>query len=393
VTLDLDRGKWQRVQFGEVVENVNENAKDPSAVGIDRVIGLEHLDPGELRIERWGEVTPETTFTRRVRPGQTLFGKRRAYQRKTAYAGFDAVCSGDILVFESADPARLLPELLPFIAMTDGFYDKALETSAGSLSPRTRWSDLAKYEFDLPPLDQQRRIADLLWCVERASLGQLALISSLDRCESAVIDSEATGFQKTLTPAENLLLEGPRNGLSLSAHDEQSGYPTVTLTAIRGGEFVAEGNLKWVAVDHTTIEPFLVQDGDFFVVRGNGNRELVARGGMAREGSIPEDCFYPDLLIRLRFDPAKIIPEFAAAQWNSIGSHRTLLRVAKTTNGTYKINGKDVKNHLMWVPPRADQTRIVSKLQEVAASRIHVDGQLRNLRRLRASILDEVFKG
>ena len=177
MNLDLDRSSWRRVKFGDVVRNVNENVKDPEAAGIDRVIGLEHLDPGELRIDRWGDPTEETTFTRRVKPGQTIFGKRRAYQRKTAYAEFDAVCSGDILVFESGDPGVLLPELLPFIAMTDGFYAKALETSAGSLSPRTRWSDLATYEFDLPPLADQRRIADLLWAMEaheRALLQELA---------------------------------------------------------------------------------------------------------------------------------------------------------------------------------------------------------------------------
>lgn len=181
MSLDLDRSTWQRVKFGDVVRNVNENVKDPDSAGIDRAIGLEHLDPGELRIGRWGELTEETTFTRRVRPGQTLFGKRRAYQRKTAYAEFDAVCSGDILVFESADSQVLIPELLPFIAMTDAFYSKALETSAGSLSPRTRWSDLATYELDLPPLADQRRIADLLWAIEGHRQGALS-VANAARC-------------------------------------------------------------------------------------------------------------------------------------------------------------------------------------------------------------------
>lgn len=167
MTLNLDRSEWTKFKFGDVVRNVNENLRDPAAAGIKRVLGLEHLDPGEIHIQRWAEVSPQSTFTRRVRPGQTLFGKRRAYQRKTAYAEFDAVCSGDILVFESADPNRLLPQLLPFIAMTDAFYSMAVETSAGSLSPRTRWSDIAKYEFELPPLDAQRRIAKLLWTVQR----------------------------------------------------------------------------------------------------------------------------------------------------------------------------------------------------------------------------------
>ena len=134
--------------------------------GIDRIIAMEHLDPGELKIQRWGSIEDGTTFTRRVKPGQTLFGKRRAYQRKVAYAEFEAICSGDIYTFE-ADESQLLGEFLPFLVQSNEFFDHALDTSAGSLSPRTNWRDLANFEFDLPPLDEQKRIADLLWAVER----------------------------------------------------------------------------------------------------------------------------------------------------------------------------------------------------------------------------------
>src|SRR2546430_10096301 len=121
VTLNLDKSTWKRVAFGAVVKNLNVTVKDAGAVMIDRVIAMEHLDPSELRISRWGSIEDGTTFTRRVKPGQTLFGKRRAYQRKAGYAEFDAVTSGDILVFE-ADETQLLPEFLPFIVQSDGFY-------------------------------------------------------------------------------------------------------------------------------------------------------------------------------------------------------------------------------------------------------------------------------
>ena len=79
-----------------------------------------------------------------------LFGKRRAYQRKVAVADFDGVCSGDIYVFETKDAKVLLPELLPFICQTDAFFDHAVGTSAGSLSPRTNWSQLSNYSLSLP---------------------------------------------------------------------------------------------------------------------------------------------------------------------------------------------------------------------------------------------------
>jgi type I restriction enzyme, S subunit len=139
---------WRRVKFGEVVRLNRETCQNPAAEGIERYIGLEHLEPGDLRVRSWGDISDGTTFTNRVRPGRVLFGKRRAYQRKVAIADFDAVCSGDIYVFESANPSQLLPELLPFICQTDGFFDHAVGTSAGSLSPRTNWSNEASPQTD-----------------------------------------------------------------------------------------------------------------------------------------------------------------------------------------------------------------------------------------------------
>jgi type I restriction enzyme, S subunit len=169
VILNLDKTTWKRVAFGDVVNNVNETVRNGDATGIDRIIAMEHMDPGELKVQRWGSTEKGTTFTRRVKPGQTLFGKRRAYQRKVAFAEFDAICSGDIYTFE-ADETQLRREMLPFIVQSNGFFDHALNTSAGSLSPRTNWRDLANFEFDLPPIADQRRLADLLWAVEQHRL-------------------------------------------------------------------------------------------------------------------------------------------------------------------------------------------------------------------------------
>lgn len=138
---------WKRVKFGDVVRLSKTRSKDPLADGLERYLGLEHLEPGDLRIRRWGDVADGVTFTNVFQPGQVLFGKRRAYQRKVAVADFSGVCSGDIYVLETKNAQVLLPELLPFICQTDAFFDHAVGTSAGSLSPRTNWTSLAGFEF------------------------------------------------------------------------------------------------------------------------------------------------------------------------------------------------------------------------------------------------------
>lgn len=157
---------WRRVKFGDVVRLSKARSQDPLADGIERYVGLDHLEPGDFRIRSWGNVADGVTFTSVFQPGQVLFGKRRAYQRKVAMADFSGVCSGDIYVLETKDAQVLLPELLPFICQTDAFFDHAVGTSAGSLSPRTNWTSLADFEFALPPIKEQLRTSGLLKEIE-----------------------------------------------------------------------------------------------------------------------------------------------------------------------------------------------------------------------------------
>jgi len=194
---------WKMVKFGEVVKNANLVERVPEANSIERIVGLEHIDSENLHIRRWNAVADGTSFTRKFVPGQTLFGKRRAYQRKVAFAEFEGICSGDILTFEPKNRKILLPELLPFICQSDAFFDHALGTSAGSLSPRTSWTALQDFEFPLPPLGEQRRIAEILWAVDEAvvkfkeSVDSLAAVKSQtiresplcqDRCPLSLLD-------------------------------------------------------------------------------------------------------------------------------------------------------------------------------------------------------------
>ncbi len=160
-----NKSSWTRVALGDVVRLSKERTKDPEAEGYERVLGLEHIDPGDLRVRRWADISDGTTFTSIFKPGQVLFGKRRAYQRKVAVADFAGVCSGDIYVLEPSSDA-LMPELLPFVCQTDAFFDHAVGTSAGSLSPRTNWKSLADFEFLLPPIQEQARWLEALQSFE-----------------------------------------------------------------------------------------------------------------------------------------------------------------------------------------------------------------------------------
>ena len=204
--------RWKNVKFGNVVNNCRETEKNPLEHGLERFIGLNDLDPADLKIKRWGMISEGTSFTRKFLKGQVLFGKRRAYQHKAALADFDGICSGDILVFKSKND-RILAELLPFIVQSDNFFNYAIKTSAGSLSPRTSWKHLKKYIFPLPPLDEQKRIAELLWAIEHSIRKWEDTIELAERYKKALMKHLFTYGPVGVDEIENIKLKKTKIGM------------------------------------------------------------------------------------------------------------------------------------------------------------------------------------
>ena len=165
-----------KVLLGDVAKERRETYKGSKA-GYP-IVGLEHLTPEEITLTAWSEDS-ENTFTKMFHKGDMLFGRRRAYLKKAAVAPFDGICSGDITVIE-AIPDRILPELLPFIIQNDALFDFAVEKSAGSLSPRVKWEHLKNYEFELPEMEKQQKLSELLWAMATTMKSYRELLIATD---------------------------------------------------------------------------------------------------------------------------------------------------------------------------------------------------------------------
>lgn len=181
-----------QVTLGDVAIESRETYKgDKSGMPI---VGLEHLIPEDVVLSLWDK-DKENTFTKMFRRGDMLFGRRRAYLKKAAQAPFDGICSGDITVIRAKED-RLIPELLPFIIQNDVLFDFAVGKSAGSLSPRVKWENLKNYKFELPPLPEQKKLAEALWAInDTLQAYQKLLIETDELVKSQFI--EMFGDQKT----------------------------------------------------------------------------------------------------------------------------------------------------------------------------------------------------
>lgn len=172
---------WRIVKFGDVAKEVKGSTKDPLAEGIERYVGLEHIDSQSLRLSRWGMIEEDNpTFTKKFSAGDILFGRRRAYLKKAAVPDFDGICSGDIIVM-APKGKDLLPDMLPFIVQSDQFFDWAVKHSAGGLSPRTKFKSLADFEFPLPPRPRQEEMLEVLNKIENCLFQYSESLASANR--------------------------------------------------------------------------------------------------------------------------------------------------------------------------------------------------------------------
>ena len=203
------------------------------------IVGLEHLVPGEIELSSW-DSNIEHTFSKKFLKGQVLLGRRRVYLKKAVVAPCDGICSGDITVIEST--GGILPELLTFVIQNDRFFDYAMQGSAGSLSPRVKWEHLKNYEFSLPPLAEQKVLADKLWAAYRLKESYKKLLAATEEMvKSQFIEMFGDFHNKVQIKDVCLVVSGKSIPTKLEDIDGNNPY-------IKVADFNIPGNEKYITI-------------------------------------------------------------------------------------------------------------------------------------------------
>ncbi len=335
-----------KVKLGEVAYEIRESCKEKENLP---VVALEHLVPEEVRLTNWS-TRGDNTFSKTFHKGQVLFGRRRAYLKKAALAPFDGICSGDITVIE-AKPDRLAPELLPFIIQNDAFFDFAVGKSAGSLSPRVKWEHLKNFEFSLPPLAQQRKLAQVLWSMDALKQAYRRL---MDRTDELVKSQFVEMFEHTETAfPECTIIEacvdkddikcGPFGTQLKQSEYTQSGVAVWGIPEINA-DFKKDPVIFVTSEKAEQLSPFSLIPGDI---------------AMSRKGNVGQCAIYPDSfnpgiiasdVLRIRVDRSRLIPQFMQYQLHH--SEYVRNQILQVSNGAVMagINVTKLKAIKVFVP-------------------------------------------
>ena len=175
---------WGPVRLSEVADQRTEKAL-PMETDARAYVALEHLAQGSPTLLGWSRAGTATSAKTKFRAGDVLFGKLRPYLRKAAPAPFDGLCSTDILPLFGRD--QLDTRYLAQLGQWRPLQRHAVATSSGTKMPRTSWAKLGEFQFSLPPLQEQRKIAAILASVDNAIKQTQAVIDQVGTVRQALV--------------------------------------------------------------------------------------------------------------------------------------------------------------------------------------------------------------
>lgn len=381
----FDRSKWQRVRFGDVVKQMKEQV-DPEADGIERYVAGEHMETDNVHIRKWGTVGDGylgPAFIRGFRKGQVLYGSRRTYLKKVAVAEWNGVTANTTFVIKAVE-GKLLQELLPWLMLSERFTKHSVQESKGSTNPYINFPDIAKFEFDLPPIDQQLRIAEILWAVDEMMNRYSETSETAARCADA---------------ARNEHFASNKHSKSMVAI-RQIGRWVSGNTPSRGRSEYWSGSFPWVSPKDMKV-PLIGDSEEHLSDAGRNEATVVSAGsllivirGMILAHSFPLGITTRDVAFNQdmkAFVPAETHSVEYVFHWFRWAKDKILSCISDSSHGTKRLAMEDLFAMNIPTPSPKEQTRFVESIQALESASSLVGQNIQSLTNLRTALLNQAF--
>ncbi len=186
--------EWEVVRLGEIGKQRKETII-PSREEELLYIGLEHIEPGKVYINRTGSSSEVKSLKFRFKEKDILYGKLRPYLDKAVIADVSGVCSTDILVI-TTNEKKAISEFLIYVLHSKKFINYSTTTMTGTNHPRTSWKSLSKFPLALPPLPEQQKIAEILSAVDEKIGLERERKAKLERVKKGLMNDLLTGKKR-----------------------------------------------------------------------------------------------------------------------------------------------------------------------------------------------------
>ena len=149
------------LKLSEICE-YNTKRIETESLGVDNYISTENMMQNRGGVISASKIPPEKAveFT----PGDILVSNIRPYFRKIWFADRSGGCSSDVLCIRALEGTDSV--YLYYLLSQDSFFDYVMSGAKGSKMPRGDKNQIMKWEVDLPDIDEQNRIGQMLKSID-----------------------------------------------------------------------------------------------------------------------------------------------------------------------------------------------------------------------------------
>lgn len=153
---------WKSIKLSDVCYFSSDKI-EVSNLSLDNYVSTENMLSNKSGICRAVNL-PNTSLTVAFNFGDILLSNIRPYFKKIWLANFNGGCSNDVLVLKAKE--SIDTKFLYYILSDNKFFDYDTANSKGTKMPRGDKAAIMNYEFSLPPLDVQKKIAGVLGALD-----------------------------------------------------------------------------------------------------------------------------------------------------------------------------------------------------------------------------------
>lgn len=177
-----------KYKLSDFAEAITTSIQDPQSSPYDKFVGLEHYDSGEPVVKRFQSTELLTSACKEFHKNDILIARRNVYLKRAGIAFFDGLTSGDSIVLRVYNdcearlgiPYDIAVKMLPFVLNSNAFWAYANRHADGMNSKRISKDKVLSYEFTLPSLSEQRRLAEKLWAAYEVKQSYIKMIEATD---------------------------------------------------------------------------------------------------------------------------------------------------------------------------------------------------------------------
>ena len=373
--------------FDEIAINSTEKKK-PEPSDKATYIGLEHLDSGSLQVKRFGAEVAPVGEKLVMKKGDVLFGKRRAYQKKVAVAPFDGIFSAHGMVLRPKTDV-IDKDFFPLFIASDYFLNAAIKISVGSLSPTINWNDLKLLEFSLPPLEEQRKLAKVLWAAIELKEAYQKLLAQCDEMASSrfiEMFGDIVQNDKNWPVRQFNSIASSRLGKMLDAKKQtgQHRFPYLANCNVQWFHFDIS-DLKEMDFDEADQHEFELRDGDLLVCEGGE----IGRCAVWHDEIQP--CYFQKAIHRVRCNLDVVLPDYLTWWFKLNCENNAFQNIAGAKATIAHLPGEKLKKLQVTVPPIGLQRDFVSFLNHLDKSKVELQRSIASLESLMKTLSQDIF--